>query len=237
MDYKILDREFRDYSSELKYPFSDNAILGDVSGLVVPSGAFLDILLYVPEDIQFPVFLAEMRETEDGNKMKVEFKDAYDNYIADATMDLDEDNVIIRRFDTEAGSIVYNPKLISQLVHATHGNPIFFGTNLPIQIGRCFTYRSPAMTGIKDTSVSKGGETHRDKVFLVAANGVHFEVDPDDTGAVLVHLLGEEPSVDRPVLSIKQLAREHMWLAAHPNSGFKVETIKHGIRFRSILDG
>jgi len=236
MDYKILDREFRDYSAELKYPFSDRAVLGSTAGLAVPAGAFIDALLYVPGSVELPIYLSSMRQTDDLDIAIVEFRDTFGSFVADCLVDLSSDYGIIYRYGIEAGSLVYDPTIIRQLVHATHGDSLSFGSNLPIQTGRCFMYAPPYISGVKDSSVGNlAGTVHKEDIFIVAANGVHFEVDGGDT--VLIHLLGEEPPVDKPVLSINGVAREHMWIASRPDSGVKVETINNGIRFRSILDG
>ena len=234
MDYKIIDREFRDYTAELKYPFSDKATLGSSDGTVVPAGAFIDALLYIPSSVKLPIYLSSMWAAIDADVTYVEFMDSSSEIVATCFIDLNRDNAVLTWLGTEAGSITYDPVIMGQLVHATHGKPISFGTNLPIQTGRCFRYEPTHMLGIKDTYVDDtGGKVHKDDVYIVAASGVHFSTDGP---AVNINLLGEDPPKNSPVLSVNGIGRDHLWFAAVPDSGVKVETIPNGIKFRSILD-
>jgi hypothetical protein len=238
MDYKVLDREFRDYTAELKYPFSDNAVLGALSGLSVPAEAFLDIVLYVPEDIELPVYVSSMRKTDDREKAILEFRDSFDNYVAEVIIDLGTDSAMVYRQGIDAGAVVYNSAYMRQLVYGSHRADLFFGNNLPVMTGRCFSYKPPHMIGIKDSAVgdTETGTVHRDTIYLVGANGIHFEDDTEDAGAVTINMLGEESPATNPLVSINGIAVEHFWIAAHPESEVKVETIKNGIKIRSIID-
>jgi hypothetical protein len=238
MDYKILDREFRDYKAELKYPFSDQAVLGALSGLSVPAEAFLDMTIYIPEEVELPIFVSNMRKTDDREKAVMEFRDSFDNYAAEAIIDLGSDFAVITLQSIDAGAVVYNPAYMRQLVYGCHGGDLFFGSNLPVMISRCFSYKPPHMFGIKDSSSRdiQTGEVSRDTVYLVGADGVHFEDDVDDAGAVTINLLGEENPNTNPLISINGIAAEHFWLAAHPESDVKVETINSGVKIRSVID-
>lgn len=238
MDYKILDREFRDYTKELKYPFSDEAIMGSVAGLPLSSDTFLDIIVYSSEDVKLPFYLSSVRQSEDTFVMEI--RDANDVHVAEGSILCTEeewcDNVTLYKNKTEAGNIVYDRTIIKQLMKTAAQGPILFGNNLPIQVSRCYIYKSNSMTGIRIPD----GSILKDTVVILASEGVTFELEEDENGdkskdKVYLNLYGEDPD-DRLVREINGIKREQIWFAAHPNSGVKIETISNGVKFRSIID-
>ena len=226
MEYKVLDREFRDYTEELKYPFSDNAVMGASDGMAMPSDVFLDILLYVSGNYELPFFLSSIRQTATGTV--IEIKDNSDNTVAECPLDLSKDYSTFFSSGMEAGTVVYSPDSIKQLVRTSSKGAVLFGRNLPIQTGRCFTYEPNALTGVR----TQNGELKREEVHIVAAGGVSFA---ESDGTVYINLYGEDPD-DANVTSVNGISRKQLWFAAHPNSGVKIETDDSGIKFRSIID-
>lgn len=226
MDYRILDREFRDYTKELKYPFSDNAIMGTSDGMAISSDIFLDILIYVPGDYSLPFFLSSIRQAS--GKTVIEIKDNSGTVVTESVLDMDHDSSNFYTNGVEAGSIVYNKDAVRQLVRTATKGPVLFGDNLPIQTGRCFTYEPYALTGIK----TPNGALKKKEVYIVAAGGVSFA---ENNGAVSINLYGEDLD-DLVVKSVNGIARKQIWFAAHPNSGVKIETKSKAIKFRSIID-
>ena len=231
-DYRVLDREFRDYTAELKYPFSDDAVLGALDGLTVPASLFLDALLYLPSSVNMPIYLSEIVEGDDENEAFAVFRDDLDIEVARCVLRMGEDSSMITRNGVEAGTVVYDGTAVGQLVRASHGYSLFFGRNLPICQGRCLLYDPKGLTAI----TADGAAAYRGVVFVAAASGMRFDEDPDDQFSVRLHMLGEEPPESRPVLSINSLGRDKMWFAAAPNSGVKIETVENGLKFWSIAD-
>ena len=236
MDCKVLDREFRDYTSELKYPFSDKAVLSSLSGFALPPSVFLDMVVYVPEDVALPVYLSAVYGTDDREKATVELKSAGNDKLAEFVIDTSSDHCDIIRNGGCAGSVVYNPAEASSLIYAAAAGGIFFGTNLPLQTGRCFTYSPDYITGVKASSVLDSGGVVTGDVYILAASGAAFEEDPDNPGSFFLNVYGEDPATGMPVLSVNGIKRQHLWVVSPPDSGIKTETIEHGIKIRSILD-
>lgn len=229
MNYKILDREFRDYTKELKYPFSDEAVMGSSDGLPLASDVFLDIIVYSAEEVELPFYLSSIRQTT--SSFVIEISDSGGRSVAEAVIDddTDLDNATLYKDGLEAGSIVYDLLLINQLRSIATQGPLLFGNNLPILVSRCHVYKTQHMTGVR----TPDGSVRRGSVFIVAAGGVSF--GEDDHGNKTLNLYGEDPS-DRLVREINGIKREQYWFAAHPNSGIKIETISNGLKFRSIID-
>lgn len=229
MDYKILDREFRDYTAEQKYPFSDRASLSSVNGMFINPSTFLDIILYIPETVVMPVYLHSVEDYGDG-EAKAVFNDSVGAEVANCVLSSSSDNAVLYSSGIESGAIVYNKVEIRKIINAAHGFPLVFGPNLPIQLDRCFCYTPNNISGVGlYDDVTLSGD-----VYILGANGVFFTEDGD---SLRINLLGEEPVTGSPVLSVNGVSRKHIWVAAHPNSGVKVETGTNGIKLRSIKDG
>lgn len=238
MDYRVIDREFRDYTAELKYPFSDNAVMGSTAGMMLPAGCFLDMILYIPEKLEPPLFLDSVLAGSAEGTADLIIRDVYGEEAAVCTVDPENaDTAFFRHKGLEAGCVVYDKQLMRNLVRAARMHPVEFGSNLPVQPGRCFTYRTSYMMGLKDSPAGdRGGTVHTGDVYIVAANGVNFREDAENPGTFFVDLYGEDLERDKFISSVNGVSREHMWFAAHPNSGVKIETESKGIKFRSIKD-
>lgn len=236
MDYRILDREFRDYSSELKYPFADNAVMAGLSGIAVTSGAFLDMMVTAASPASMPFYVGTISRAGESDTATMTVRDASGTIIASGIVSTGSDSADLSFRGLPAGVVVYDPAEMGKLIAASKGSDLDFGNNLPLMAGRCFVYDPPCLQGIAPGSSLGSEEALGGAVYLVAAGGVHFEEDPSDPGTYLVHLLGEEPPANRPVRSINGISRDHLWFAAHPNSSVKIETVPNGMRLRSIVD-
>ena len=235
MDYVVLDREYRDYMAELKYPFSDNASMCSSSGVQIPPNTFLDLIIYTPIEVNMPIYLASINKHKDDDCAVLKFRDAFDTFVASCVVKVGDDSSMLYRDGIEAGSIVYDPLAIKPVIYASKRDTILFGVGMPVQTGRCFSYKKGMIAVVKCGMSSGSGDVHKEHVYIVAANGVHFEEETPG-GPVSINLYGEEPLAKKPVKSINGIVHDHMWFAAHPNSGVKVETINNGVRYRSITD-
>lgn len=227
----ILNRELRDWSAETLYPFEDSASMTGSQGVKIPPSMFLDGLVYSLQDRVLPFYIYSMDGTKgDESEMEIVIRDKANREVCRGILNVSEDTAYLYdSYGRLSGTLVYNPEEAKKVVYLLQGKTsVFSSTDLPLLCGRCFVTTSKGLSIIKG-----GGESFSPDVCIVAANGIHFT---EDSGTVYIHMLGEEPLVNKPIKTINGRAMQHMWLAAHPNSAVKVETKGSGLKIWKISD-
>lgn len=229
MQLDVLNREYRDEASVLKHPFSEKAEMVSEGGLSVPTAAFLDLLVYAPDKAPQPFYLAELRKSPDHVIGLV--KDASGSPVAEFELDPAKNSATLFMSGLDSGAVVYDSSALLPLLDACVRSPVTFGVNMPIASGRCFTYTRPYLAGVGAVGGLFSGE-----VFLVAAYGMRWVEDPNDAGAYMLCMLGEESKDNKAITSINGISREHFWFSAAPESDVKIETKSSELLFRSVAD-
>ena len=237
MKHTIINREFRDYTSESMYPFSDLATLINDQGVIIVPEVFLDALIYSVEDVEQPFYLAELRGTlgEQG-QMGVVIRDNNNVEVCTGIIDAGTYSVpldtcyLYDSFDRVAGTLVYDPEHMAQLIRRVDVFDFTYSkSQTPFLAERVYVTRSGGLSVVK-----AAGNTFPNNLTIVGANGVHFT---ESGGAVYFNLLGEEKVAgNRPVKTINSVELKNVWLAAHTESAVKVETLADSIKIRKISD-
>ena len=235
MNHSIINREFRDYSAESMYPFSDTALLTNDQGIVIQPEVFLDALIYSMDDVTQPFYISDLRGTiGEPTQMGVVIKDDNNKEVCTGVIDIGTDSSVDTCYlydtlDRANGTLVYQPDHMSQLIGRVGILDYEFSkTQTPFLAERGFVTRTSGLSVI-----SAAGNTFSNEVYIVGANGVHFT---EEDGEIYIHLLGEESLTTRPVKTINGLELKHLWLAAHPNSAIKVETLGDSLKIWKIND-
>jgi hypothetical protein len=229
----ILNREFRDYAAETLYPFEDGATMTGSTGFVIVPSLFLDAVVYSLLDRVLPMYVYAIDGTMGNSKqVGIIINDKQDRAVCSGLMGTTSDTVYLYdEFGRLSGTMVVDITEAEKVVYALQGKKATFDSGgLPLLCGRCFVSRSQGLSVIKAF-----GESFSDKVYLVAASGIHFT---NSGGVVYVHMLGEEPAGGRrPIKSVNGIVTKQLWIAARPESAMKVETTSSSIKFSKITDG
>jgi hypothetical protein len=236
MKHTIINREFRDMTSEAMYPFQDTATLTSAARLHIPADVFLDLVIYSLLPVSLPFFLYALDGTYGNeNEVRLLFRDQNGRDVCFGQVDTAYDTAILYdAFGRTSGTVVYSPEGMQRLARAVHGTThVFTARQTPILVERCFVSGSAGITAVQATGINFLGD-----VYVVAASGMHFTKSEEVPGEVVVHvhMLGEEPTVNRPVRSINGIVRSHIWLAADPSSSVKVQTTSGNLKIWNIVD-
>jgi len=231
MKHTIINREFRDYAAESMYPFTDTALLVNAQGVVIQPEVFLDALIYSMNDVEQPFYLSDLKGTiGDADEMGVVIKDDNNKEICSGVITESEDNCYLYdSYDRVNGTLVYDSSHMSQLIRRVGILDYEFSkTQTPFLAERGYVTRTSGLSVIEAES-----NIFSKDVYIVGAGGVHFT---EEAGEVYVHLLGEESLTKRPIKTINGLDLRHVWLAAHPESAVKVETLSNSLKLWKITD-
>lgn len=235
MKYAIINREFRDYAEEVAYPFQDTVSLVSESGIRIYDDVFLDALVTSFLDVELPFHVGSLDGTYGTEtQMKIFIKDKNDRDVCSGIVDVGTDLIpndtayLYDTYNRMSGVMVFKPTSMLNLIRSIFGKRHEYTARMTsLLVERCFVSRLAGLS-----SVIVGNQSLQEDVVVVGANGVHFTTDG---ATVYVHLLGEEPSTNRPIKSINGIERPNIWLAARPSSAVKVET-KDVIKIWNIKD-
>ena len=242
MNLAIINREFRDYAAEAKYPFLDSATLQNDQGVTIRPEVFLDGLIYSVEDRSLPFYISDMNgDIGAVSEMTITIKDNNNREVCTGVVNTTYDTCYLRdSFNRITGTLVYDQEHMGQLVQRIGAsNYSFLKGQTSFLAERCF------VTRIKGLSVIKAGSsTFSNTINIVGAQGINFTASDDE---VSINMLGEEipekgideetaATSNRPIKTINGKEIKNVWLAAHPNSGVKVETTGAAIKIWDIRD-
>ena len=242
MNHAIINREFRDYTAEAKYPFLDSATLINDQGVEIRPNVFLDALIYSVEDRELPFYISELNGTiGDLGEMTVVIKDNNNKEVCTGVINTGYDTCYMYdSFNRITGSLVYDQDHMDQLIGRVGILSYTFSkTQAPFLAERCF------VTRVKGLSVIKAGSSvFSNNISIVGANGITFSLAGDE---ISMNMLGEEipetgndeeaeATSGRPIKTINGVEIKNVWLAAHPNSAIKVETNGSAIKIWNIND-
>lgn len=220
----IRDREFRDMSRESKYPFRRDAILGTISGVIIPEEVFLAIKIQARDPkITLPIYLSKIF-VKNEKEVIIVFTDSTDTIVGTAILVECLDTVSIYKDTVPIGYVIYG--LFSYLLNAFRNvSQGLFGTNLPLEIGVCTTKVYKQIRSIQGIQAKH--------INIIARNGIHFT---EEDGEVAIHLLGENSATSVPIKYINNSPVDQYRLSAEPSSSVKVVTKDSKITIGSVND-
>ncbi len=220
----IRDREFRDMSRESKYPFRRDAILGTISGVIIPEEVFLAIKIQARDPkITLPIYLSKI-SVKNEKEVIIVFTDSTDTIVGTAGLLEGLDTVSIYKDTVPIGYVIYG--LFSYLLDIFRNvSQGLFGTNLPLEIGVCTTKVNKQLRSIQGIQSKQ--------INIIARNGVHFT---EEEGEVAIHLLGEDSDTITPISFINDSPVDQYRLSATTESSIKVVTKEGKITIGSVND-
>ena len=170
----VFNSEFRDKAAQSAFPFTSDSLMS-YGKLVIDTACFLDASIYPLEMHKAPYFISELDIAGEENKwLKVTITDSDNVEVGTVICDPTTNSAVVQdKYDSVIGVLVYTPEKIVDLVSALNRTRLTLAENtLRFTAGVCYSVESEG-----NMMFAVGNEKFQDHVLIVAAGGVHFELE------------------------------------------------------------
>jgi hypothetical protein len=176
---KTFNNEFRDMAAQANYPFTADSTL-NVGDFVVPQNCFLDALIYAVKPHVLPYQVTKLDGLYgNANSLGIVVADANSTQVGIFTLDPNTDSAMLYDADNRViGVITYDSAVLPTM------KSLVGMRRMDVPAGAMvFNAGGSFNAGAEGTLyIRTAADIFTNVVNIVAANGIHFEVEPEPVG-------------------------------------------------------
>lgn len=230
MPFNVINEDFRDFARRNPYPFqSDGALM--LGRTAIPTGLFLDCVIYSDGDYKLPFYLTEMVGLTNLTGMILTFSDANGKVVGTAPVTAgtgDSWSMVTSPSGLIAGSVTYSAEAAASFVGLVRNTPAT--GKLPLLLSCCYAYELDEVTSFSNSLSSA--------VTVTASEGVSFRSSNIGGTDVVVDLTGpqEPPEEIKGIRSINTASVPDILLIHDHPSDVRVATSGSEIKLTAVRD-